>query len=184
MMTAAEMVLPGQVPGSDMCVSMPAVTDARDINAMRESLTGVAWRIIGDREQAADIVQDVLCDHFTKPEKFTGASSLKTYLYRMTINRSIDCRRRKNRFALIMELLGRERRPAVENVFEMKDMIRHMLCDIASEYKVPFVLAEGDGMSYREIAAILDVSVNTVRSRIFRCREKLRKKLQSAGYPL
>jgi len=163
-----------------------AVKDVNDgaLMAMQEALIAVAWRITGDRSLAEDVVQDVYCAYYGAPEKFTGKSKLSTYLYRMTINRSIDMCRRRKRFMGIGELLLREPRPESGDVYEVKEMVRHLLSDISPVYKVPFVLAEGEGMAYEEIAVVLNITLNTVRSRIFRCREKMRKKLVAAGYSL
>ena len=169
---------------------VPATGDAvkcaagNAIEDLRDTLAGVAWRIIGDREQARDAVQDVFVAYLTAPEKFSGTSTLKTYLYRMVINRCIDLQRRSRRFRAITDLLSCEHFVAAEDRFMVKDQIRHLLSSIKPLYRVPFVLAEGDGMPYEEIALVLDIPVNTVRSRIFRCREQLRRKILSAGYPL
>ena len=173
-----------QSTGPEKSSSSAAWSNGHTVESHREALVGVAWRICGDQEQARDVVQDVYCGYFTAPGKFLAASSLKTYLYRMVINRSIDIRRRNKRFSAICDRLDRECYQHPDDVFAVKDLVRHLLADINSLYKVPFVLAEGDGMSYEEIAGLLNIPLNTVRSRIFRCREKLRKKLLSTGYTL
>ena len=169
----------GTVPSPGETAGLMAGTD---FDGMREALVAVAWRITGDRELGLDTVQDVFLAYLRAPEKFIGSASLKTYLYRMVINRCIDARRRSDRFRLIRAMLERERRTDGDAAYDVKDTVRYLLAGIKPLYRVPFILAEGDGMSYDEIAGILEVSVNTVRSRIFRCREQLRKKLHSAGY--
>lgn len=169
----------------------PVTTSASDqqaslFNDIRQSLFNAAYRITADKEQANDIVQDVYTDHLMSPDKFSGTSSLKTYLYRIVINRCIDLKRRQNRFRKISDFLTGEprthRRP--DDVYAIKDLVRRVLADIDEKYRVPFVLAESDDMPYEEIASVLLININTVRSRIYRCRNLLRKKLQTLGYPL
>ena len=64
------------------------------------------------------------------------------------------------------------------------ELVRMVLGKIPATFRIPLLLADVDGMSYEEIAATLEISLNTVRTRIFRCREKLRKSFKKAGYHL
>jgi RNA polymerase sigma-70 factor, ECF subfamily len=156
---------------------------ADELYRNRGVLIGLAWRIIGDRELAEDIVQDVFLGHLEAKGSFHGASSRTTYLYRAVINRCIDTGRRRKRFSLIIDRLSQERPSPPADVSGLKDAVRRLLMNIRPEFRVPFVLAGVDGMSYAEIADILHLPMNTVRTRIHRCREVLRKKLEKMGYP-
>jgi RNA polymerase sigma-70 factor (ECF subfamily) len=64
---------------------------------------------------------------------------------------------------------------------DRKELVRKLLCKVPDEFRIPLVLAEVDGMSYAEIAETLHISLNTVRTRIFRAREKFRKELKRMG---
>lgn len=156
-----------------------------EMSLHRETLIGVAYRILGEREQAEDAVQDVYLSMLQNPDRFAGASGLKTYLYRMVINRSIDLRRRRGRFGGILEKVMGDSlfttRP--HDVYEVKEIVRRLVHSLDPQFAVPFILAEVEGMSYEEIAEIRGMPLNTVRTRIYRCREKLRKKLSEMGYP-
>lgn len=156
------------------------------LNDIRVSLLSAAFRITANKESANDIVQDVYTEHLAAPEKFSGTSSLKTYLYRIVVNRCIDLKRRENRFRKISDYLLREPRMqrGIDDVYAVKDLVRRVLADIDVKFRVPFVLAESDEMTYEEISGILRININTVRSRIYRCRKELRKKLIKLGYPL
>jgi RNA polymerase sigma-70 factor, ECF subfamily len=154
----------------------------RELMQHRESLVGVAYRMMGDRDLAQDIVQDVFLSVIESPTDFRGASSLKTYLYRIVINRCIDCKRRQKRFGKIAEILNREQHVYPRDTYEIKDTVRKLLAGIPPEFRIPFILSEVDGMSYEEIADVQNVPLNTIRTRIFRCREKLQKKLSTMGW--
>jgi RNA polymerase sigma-70 factor (ECF subfamily) len=130
-------------------------------------------------------VQDTYVTALEKAGEFNALSSLKTYLYRIVINKSIDARRRKARwqglFDTNMELahsLQSDTESADNGVLED---IQAAINKIPVIFRIPFLLSEVDGMSYEEIADILRLSLNTVRTRIFRCREKLRKELTKTG---
>ncbi len=154
-----------------------------ELTGYRDALIGVAYRITGDRNLSQDIVQDIFLTMLESPGKYSGASGLKTYLYRITINRCIDIGRRQSRFGRILEVLNREQYAYPQDTYELKDLVRRLLINIDPQFRIPFILAEVEGMSYEEIAEIRNIPLNTVRSRIFRCREKLRRKLVKMGYP-
>lgn len=156
----------------------------QSISIYRQVLLNVAFRILSDSELAEDVVHDVFLTYLQAPDNFNGASTLKTYLYRMVINRCIDVRRRRSRFSRLLENFNWENHGYPQNTYEAKDLTRRVLSDINDQFRIPLILTEVDGMSYEEIASTLNLTVNTVRTRIFRCRQKLRKKLKSLGYPL
>jgi RNA polymerase sigma-70 factor (ECF subfamily) len=157
-----------------------------EMTRYHQSLVGVAFRITGDIETALDIVQDSYTSILQAPGNFKGASSLKTYLYRIVINKSIDSRRRRFRWFGILEKITHEtayqhQADADENS-DKNEFLRKTLDKIPDSFRIPFLLAEADGMSYEEIADSLNVAINTVRTRIYRCKEKVRKELNKAGY--
>ncbi len=144
-------------------------------------LRSVAARICGDVHGACDIVQDVFMQILTKKPKFRGDSTLATYVYRMVVNRSIDYRRRtKRRRWSSDDLLNLSSADTSEKVFT--SMILAKALERMNEiYKIPLILADSDGLSYGEISVIIGIPINTVRTRIFRAREKMREELHSLG---
>jgi RNA polymerase sigma-70 factor (ECF subfamily) len=149
----------------------------KTIGLYRDALLRVAFRITGEIESSRDAVQDVFAQFLEKSEDFSGTSSLKTYLYRMVINRCIDMRRKRVRFGKILNafsmLYPKGFDPAEAR--DTQDFVRFLLDRLPDVYRVPLVLAEIDGMSYEEIAVTIGITASAVRTRIFRGREKLRK---------
>jgi RNA polymerase sigma-70 factor, ECF subfamily len=137
---------------------------------------------------AQDIVQETYLDFLQSGGAFKGLSALKTYFYRVVINKSIDVKRRQGRWLKIRDTLtGDDFFPGnmtADEDAEKKELVRAMLGKVPDSFRIPLLLADIDGLSYEEIAETLEISLNTVRSRIFRCREKLRKAFKKAGYPL
>jgi RNA polymerase sigma factor (sigma-70 family) len=156
-----------------------------DIGNYHDALIGVAYRITSDMESAKDIVQDTYMSVLKTESAFKGFSSFKTYLYRIVINKSIDAKRHNRRWFGLFDALNDETADKSLNVDEKidrKNIVRSLMKKIPDQFRVPFILAEVDGLSYEEIAETLQISVNTVRTRIFRCREKMRKELCRTGF--
>jgi RNA polymerase sigma-70 factor (ECF subfamily) len=156
---------------------------ADELKKCHGELIRVAWRIVGERELAEDVVQEVFLAHLSGEHEFRGTSELKTYLYRIVINRCIDTQRRRNRYRTALETISREHAGYPRDQLEIKDLVRRLLAGIKPAFRVPFVLAGADGLTYEEIAEVLQLPVNTIRTRIYRCRELLKRKLVKMGYP-
>ncbi len=150
------------------------------ITEYRTSLINVAYRITNDSELAKDVVQDACLSIIETTDQFRGTASFKTYLYRIVINKSIDSVRKIKRSHTLLEIIFRENFMSVSgnDQYEIKDLTRRLFASIPYIFRVPLILAEVEGMTYEEIAEVLKLSVNTVRTRIFRCREKLRKEFE------
>lgn len=144
----------------------------------RDSLVRIASGMINDLENAKDIVQEVCLWVLENPDQFRGTSSPKTYLYRIVINRCIDhIRKRKRTIALFDILLREKSKESRPDFIEVKDLMNRLFVNIPVEFKAPLLLAEIEGMSYDDISGTLNISLNTVKTRIYRCRERLQKEL-------
>jgi RNA polymerase sigma-70 factor, ECF subfamily len=186
------MIHPGEVPYNGgpletaVTVSDTIVDPDSRIYDYKQDLIGAAYRITCDMAAAQDIVQDVYLNFLQSNSAFKKLSSEKTYLYRIVINKSIDHRRRQRRWWSVLEQVDREN--VLRNAHtgdgdsDKIELVHAALGKIPDEFRIPLLLADIDGLSYEEIAKTLKISLNTVRSRIFRCREKLRKALTKAGY--
>ena len=158
-----------------------------DIAAYQQALVRVAFKITYDWENAKDVVQDAYMSILKKPDAFTGQSSFKTYLYRIVINKSLDMKRSQSRLFDLRASFAKETTNAPDHdtvPLTNESEITAALDKIPDKYRIPLLLLHGDGMSYQEIADVLNISLNVVRTRIFRCREKLRKELTKTGYRL
>lgn len=135
----------------------------------------------GDRDRAADVAQAVFVKIFQRSDLFDGNSQFTTWLYRVTINACIDERRRTRRFFGLDEFFGLADASVRQDERIDKQMIaasvQTAIATLRPKYRIPMVLRYTDDLSYAEIAAILDVSVGTVSSRLNRGHTMLAKKL-------
>ncbi|MEU8757820.1 RNA polymerase sigma factor SigM [Streptomyces sp. NPDC048659] len=148
----------------------------------RDRLWAVALRTLGDREEAADAVQDALVSAFRAAHTFRGQSAVTTWLHRITVNACLDRARKAasrrtspvddtDRFEQILEPHESAEAPA-----ERQDLHRQLLAALGTlpaEQRAALVLVDMQGYPVAEAARILDVPTGTVKSRCARGRARL-----------
>jgi len=160
---------------------------------------GVVSGLLEDSADAPDVVQDVFLKVFRNITSFRGDSSLKTWIYRIAVNEARNQQRwfgrhRGKEVGLdpqpseahgIGDLLPDPSPGPYEAALdhEVQAMVEEGLKRISTTYRTALVLREVEELSYDEIAEILEISLGTVKSRILRGREALRKQLLSLATP-
>lgn len=153
------------------------------------------FRLTQDAEEAADLTQETFLSALKAIKKFRGEADLKTWLFRIAINESRNrFRWWKRRFrsktdsldapigdgeTLLSETVSSNFANPEETILQ-RERERHLtkaLKDLPDIFREAVVLCDIEGLSYEEIATALDVNLGTVKSRIARGREELRKKL-------
>jgi len=139
-----------------------------------------ALRIVGSVEEAEDIVHDVFVQAHAKRKQFKPGTSLMAWLYRITVNTSCNRlrkRRREQHKWRQWEKESSHESPAVQSVNLIKEeanrKIETILASLPKEQRICLVLRELEGLSYEEIARIVRIPINTVRSRLKRARERV-----------
>ncbi|MFE1871463.1 RNA polymerase sigma factor SigM [Streptomyces sp. NPDC059496] len=148
----------------------------------RDRLWAVALRTLGDREEAADAVQDALVSAYRAAHTFRGDSAVTTWLHRITVNACLDRARKaaSRRTAPLddTERLERLLEPheSAEAPAERQDLHRQLLAALSTlpaDQRAALVLVDMQGYPVAEAARILDVPTGTVKSRCARGRAKL-----------
>ncbi|MEW6742047.1 MAG: sigma-70 family RNA polymerase sigma factor [Planctomycetota bacterium] len=146
-------------------------------------------RIIGDRVEAEDILQDVYLKAYRALDSFQFESGFYTWIYRIAINAAMDARKkRRRRAALSLEgedgillhgLAASEPGPGEAPAQrELLAALHRAVDELPEKFRTILVLREFEGLSYEELAAVLGLSKGTVESRLFRARMKLRQKME------
>jgi RNA polymerase sigma-70 factor, ECF subfamily len=143
--------------------------------------------LLGNREDALEVAQETFLRAYRKIGGFRGGSSFYTWIYRIGVNLAIDTQRRQKRNPLdfrdsmdgVFESQNEVARDpfAEEHDRELREGLIKAINDLTPEHKAVIVLRTVEGLSYKEIAAILGCSEGTVMSRLHYARKKLQEKL-------
>jgi RNA polymerase sigma-70 factor (ECF subfamily) len=156
----------------------------------------VAYRVLGDHGAAQDVAQDVFMGLERNVRSFRRDASFVSWIYRITVNRAIDHRRREARrpAARMGEMppgleesglpgrsgAGPADPPAVANRVERSEKVRAALATLSPKLRAIAVLRYVEGLSYDELAEALDCSIGTVKSRLNRAHTALARALGPA----
>ena len=162
------------------------------VRTHEEFVYSIAYKMLGNAEDAEDATQECFIKAFTSLDSFRGESKFSVWLYRMVSNISIDMlRRRKDSFSLnisdedgemTLELPDHRFQP--ESLLEKKEVretLHAALQQLPEVFRAPLLMREMGGQSYEEIAGTLTLDIGTVKSRIFRARKKLCAILSASG---
>lgn len=151
----------------------------------RDRLWAVALRTTGDPEEAADALQDALISAFRRADQFRGDSAVTTWLHRIVVNASLDrLRRRSVRAAQPLPddndaLPGAVVADPVDHMDrrDIQLVVTQALAELPEDQRAAILLVDVEGWSVEEAAAMLNCPTGTVKSRCFRGRAKLAKRL-------
>jgi RNA polymerase sigma-70 factor (ECF subfamily) len=156
------------------------------VRVYQDRLVNALLYVCGSHDEAEDVAQEALVQAYVKLATFAGDSAFYTWLYRIAMNAAIS-RRRKRRDAVSVEETrehtGREPADGGEQAEErlLREeravLVQQALARLSEEHRAILVLREIDGCDYDQIAAVLEVPVGTVRSRLHRARLQLKEQL-------
>jgi RNA polymerase sigma-70 factor (ECF subfamily) len=168
----------GEAPASDDAALLRAhVAGDRDafnelVRRHRDRLWAVALRTLGDREDAADALQDALLSAYRSADRFRGDAAVTTWLHRIVVNACLDrIRRRQSRPTV--PLVDTELAVVAPVDSDTAVDVRTALARLPAEQRVALVLVDVQGYPVAEVAAMLGVPEGTVKSRCARGRARL-----------
>jgi RNA polymerase sigma-70 factor (ECF subfamily) len=163
------------------------------VSRYTQPVFNLVLRLVSDRADAPDVVQEVFLKVFRNVGKFRRESSLKTWIYRIAVNESYNHRRwfgRRQGHEVGLEdeqgdglTLKQVLADAGQSPFELasgaeaKERIEEALAHLKPAYRTVVVLRDVEGLTYEEIAEVLELNLGTVKSRIVRGRDALREML-------
>ena len=162
------------------------------IQRYQQPVYSLVCRLMSDPGDAPDVVQEVFLKVFRSIGSFRGNSSLKTWIYRIAVNEAYNhrrwfCRHQRQEVALSSE----EGPPVLEGMTdpgrspfeqaadrETRALVEQALEKLNPKFRAVVVLRDIEDLNYEDIATVLDISLGTVKSRILRGREGLRRILE------
>lgn len=173
---------------------------AKDQNAFKELVDRfqslvfhTCYNLTGNREHAEDVAQEVFLQIYKTAKKFRHECKLSTWIYRISVNRALNFIRDNRKFRWLQSIdsfpgnetkimpvfssLCPNNRDALMREKERKELIRSLLDSLPEKQKAAFVLHKMGGLSYKEIAEVLEISLSSVEARIHRAKMSLQKTL-------
>ena len=154
------------------------------VDKYKTQVASIAYKMVGDYEDAKDISQIVFVKTYQNLVNFDTSKKLSTWLYRITINASIDFIRKhkKHKHELLDNIFGelREKKQDVEKIYQrnlIKWAIKDSMEALNPRQKAVFVLRDLEGLDIKEVAQITGMPQATVRWYLHRARSKLRSEL-------
>ena len=157
----------------------------------QHKIVNLVMRYVRDPELALDITQDAFIKAYRALPRFRGDSAFYTWLYRIAVNTAknhLAAQRRRpmdieldlqdpEQYDLHAKLKETDTPEGVTISHEVQKILERAIASLPEDLRTAIILRELDGMSYEEIAQTMDCPVGTVRSRIFRARDAIGKKV-------
>jgi RNA polymerase sigma-70 factor, ECF subfamily len=163
------------------------------VTTYQNMVTNTCYGLLQNVADAEDVTQEVFIEVYRSISKFRGDSKLSTWLYRIATTRSIDVlrkRKRRSRVQSIQTFFGGEaaaievpdkRSQSAQEALENEERIAILAAAVAKlpePQQVAFTLSKYEDLNYQQIAEVMDKSVASVESLLFRARQNLRKYLE------
>ena len=156
----------------------------------QDRLYNSVFRLVGNAEDAYDVVQDAFLNAYQSLGTFKGGSQFFTWMYRIAVNTAITLKRKRK--AVLRLHAGPDGEQAMDpadpsetnrpdyaaEMAEEEKRVHVALARLTEEHRTVLIMKDLDGMKYEEIAEVLEVPVGTIRSRIHRARAELRQFLE------
>ena len=147
----------------------------------REMVFRVAFSLVGEREAAKDISQEAFIRIYKHLDSFAGRSNLRTWIYRIALNTAINHAKKRSFLPLFDDLLKRTDESVDPSLqLHQKELTEHLskaISDLPPRQKQAYVLKNREGLSYKEIAEVLETRIGTVKSLLNKAIHNLRKRL-------
>jgi len=157
----------------------------------QHKIVNLVMRYVRDPDQALDITQEAFLKAYRALPRFRGDAAFYTWMYRIAVNTAknyLAAQRRRpmdveldmqdpDQFDLHAKLKDTDTPEAVTLSHELQSTVERAIAALPDDLRTAIVLRELDGMSYEEIAETMECPVGTVRSRIFRARDAINKKI-------
>jgi RNA polymerase sigma-70 factor (ECF subfamily) len=149
----------------------------------KDSLVNYLTHLVRSRDRAEEVAQDAFVRLYRNADKYREQERLGPYLFRIATNLVVTEARREKRWNLLLPRLNastRHSEPAPDSTLltdEIQRQVHAALEKLPLKYRAPLVLFEIEEWSYDDIAKSMDVAVGTIKSRISRARELLRRHL-------
>lgn len=162
------------------------------VTTWQDMVYNTALGVLQNTEDAEDVAQEVFLQVYESIKTFKGESKFSTWLYRITLTKSMDHirrKKRKKRFGLVQSLFGQENEPvydppdfhhpgvALDNR-ERAAVLMQAVKKLPENQQIAFTLHKMEGLSYQEVSEVMKTSVSSIESLLHRAKNNLKKLLE------
>lgn len=162
------------------------------VEAHKDRVYNTCYKFLRQREDAEDAAQETFIEIYRSLSTFRGEAQLSTWIHRIAVSKSLDIirkRKRKKRLGSVKQLMGfndmHTDSPLPEQLqpdqimeeSERRKLLYYTLDKLTENQRIALTLTQLQGFSYQETAEIMDTSVSSIESLIFRAKKNLKKKL-------
>jgi len=163
------------------------------VDRYQERVINTCLGFVPNMQDAEDICQEAFIEVYRSIYKFRGEAKLSTWIYRVAVTKSLDhlkAKKRKKRISFLQSLVG-----ADNKVIEVKDEFNHpgvalenkertkvlfeAINQLPDNQRIAYTLNKIEGMSYKEVAEVLNLTLSSIESLLFRAKKNLQKSLRA-----
>lgn len=151
------------------------------VHRHQEKIRNIIYLTLNHSDEVDDLAQEVFITVHKNLKNFRFESQFTTWLYRITVNKCKDYLRKKNVRKIFVPIKEAEEKLDYTSLTETNDiskLVMEAITKLPSKLRIPLLLKDIEGFSYQEIAETINCEMGTVKSRIFRAREGLKKILK------
>ncbi len=170
---------------------------AEILSRYRIAIYNLIYKMVHNREETEDLVQEAFIKAFSSLATFNEEYAFSTWLYKIAINNCIDHFRKRKLKTMSMDTPIESKDGTINREFsdssnlpddtllskEKAHLIENAIQSLPEKYRISIVLRHNEDRSYEEISEILKIPLGTVKARIFRAREMLKKQLKGKILP-
>ena len=169
---------------------------SRIVRQWERKVFNLAWRMLGNREDAQDVVQETFLSIFRSIGSLRDPGSFSTWLFTITLNHCRARRKSRSSSPLLSDVVSEQGEgdggllnviPAVDNTsdsVEALDIVRKALADLSDEHRTAIILKEYLGLSLEEVAGVMNCPLSTAKSRLYHGLRDVQRNLKRLGIKL
>lgn len=150
------------------------------VNNYKKKIISLCFSYSKDYQEAEDLSQEVFISLFKNIYNFRGECSFSTYIYKITVSRCLDFKRKRSIKSFLTGFVNEQKAQSID--IDEKNFVQQCVKTLKEELRLPVILHYYIGLNYNEIAEILNTTPRAIEGRIYRAKQKLRIEFEKGGY--
>lgn len=152
----------------------------RVVDLYKRKVVSLCYSYTHDYQEAEDLSQEAFITIYNSIQNFREECSLSTYIYKITVSRCLDFKRKRSIKNFLTGLINVHKEESID--VDDKNYVRECIQSLSDELRTPVVLYYYVGLSQKEIGEVLNISQKNVEGKIYRAKQKLRLEFEKGGF--